>query len=239
MKLVRPSVEILDNINGDEILKRLEQVARTCYKSEDKITESTDSAKKLLGTIMQVHHESILEFVDITVKFTCSRVTSQSIVRHRLGSYAQESTRYCNYSKDKFGNQLTFIIPKWSMLHQGEYTIDEVLENAEPRDCLFLENCKNSELMYNRLIKLGCRAEEARDVLPLCIKTEINVKYNLREWRHFFSLRCSDKAHPEIRLLARTLLSRFHDQIPVIFDDLYKKFILYADSTDSVQESKA
>lgn len=230
MKLVRPSVEILDNINGDEILKRLEQVARTCYKSEDKITESTDSAKKLIGTIMQVHHESILEFVDITVKFTCSIGCAREITRHRVGSYTQESTRYCNYSKDKFDNQLTFIIPKWSMLKPGEYTIDDVLENAEPRDCLFLENCKNSELIYNRLVKLGCRAEEARDILPLCTKTEINVKYNLREWRHFFTLRCSDKAHPEIRLLARTLLKRFHNEIPLIFDDLYEQYIEYSDS---------
>lgn len=235
MKLIRPSVEILTEIDGDSILKTLEKVARTCYKSEDKITDDTSSAKRLIRTIMQAHHSSILEFVDITVKFTCSRVTSQSIVRHRLGSYAQESTRYCNYSKDKFDNQLTFIIPKWSMLHQGEYTIDDVLENAESRDCVFLENCKNAELAYKRLIKFGCKAEEARDVLPLCIKTEINVKYNLREWRHFFELRCSSKAHPEIRLLARTLLKRFHEEIPLIFDDLYETFILHADSKSSVQ----
>ena len=235
MKLIRPSVDIPENIDGVQILKTLEKVARTCYKSEDKITEDDSSARKLIGTIMQVHHESILEFVDITVKFTCSRVTSQSIVRHRLGSYAQESTRYCNYSKDKFDNQLTFIIPQWSTLSQGEYTIDDVLENAEPRDCIFLENCKNAELIYNRLVKVGCRAEEARDVLPFCTKTEINVKYNLREWRHFFELRCSSKAHPEIRLLARTLLKRFHEEIPLIFDDLYKTFILHADSKSSVQ----
>ena len=235
MKLIRPSVDIPEHIDGVQILKTLEKIARTCYKSEDKITEDDSSARKLIGTIMQVHHESILEFIDITVKFTCSRVTSQSIVRHRLGSYAQESTRYCNYSKDKFDNQLTFIIPQWSMLSQGEYTVDDVLENAEPRDCIFLENCKNAELIYNRLVKVGCRAEEARDVLPFCTKTEINVKYNLREWRHFFELRCSSKAHPEIRLLARTLLKRFHEEIPLIFDDLYETFILHADSKSSVQ----
>ena len=235
MKLIRPSVEIPENIDGVQILKTLEKVARTCYKSEDKITEDDSSARKLIGTIMQVHHESILEFVDITVKFTCSRACANEIVRHRVGSYSQESTRYCNYSKDKFDNQLTFIIPQWSTLSQGEYTIDDVLENAEPRDCIFLENCKNAELIYNRLVKVGCRAEEARDVLPFCTKTEINVKYNLREWRHFFELRCSSKAHPEIRLLARTLLKRFHEEIPLIFDDLYETFILHADSKSSVQ----
>ena len=225
MKLIKPFVEFPQEINGDSILKILEKVARTCYKSEDKITENTDSAKKLLKVLLTKQHASILEFIDIQVKFTCSRITSQSIVRHRLGSYAQESTRYCNYSKDKFDNQLTFIIPQWSMLSQGEYTIDDVLENAQPRDCIFFENCKNAELTYNRLVKLGCKAEEARDVLPFCTKTEINVKYNLREWRHFFELRCSNAAHPEIRMLAKEVLKKFHDEIPLIFDDLYERYI--------------
>ena len=225
MKLIKPFVEFPQEIHGDSILKILEKVARTCYKSEDKITENTDSAKKLLKVLLTKQHASILEFIDIQVKFTCSRITSQSIVRHRLGSYAQESTRYCNYSKDKFDNQLTFIIPQWSMLSQGEYTIDDVLENAQPRDCIFFENCKNAELTYNRLVKLGCKAEEARDVLPFCTKTEINVKYNLREWRHFFELRCSNAAHPEIRMLAKEVLKKFHDEIPLIFDDLYERYI--------------
>ena len=99
-----------------------------------------------------------------------------------------------------------------------------------------LASCLNAECAYNELVKTyGCRAEEARDILPLCTKTEINVKYNLREWRHFFELRCSSKAHPEIRLLARTLLKRFHEEIPLIFDDLYETFILHADSKSSVQ----
>ena len=234
MKLIRPSVDIPENIDGVQILKTLEKVARTCYKSEDKMTEDDSSARKLIGTIMQVHHESILEFVDITVKFTCSRVTSQSIVRHRLGSYAQESTRYCNYSKDKFDSQLTFIIPRWTEIKEGIYTSNDggVLD----RDKAFLASCLNAERTYNELVRTyGCIAEEARDILPLCTKTEINVKYNLREWRHFFELRCSSKAHPEIRLLARTLLKRFHEEIPLIFDDLYETFILHADSKSSVQ----
>ena len=234
MKLIRPSVDIPENIDGVQILKTLEKVARTCYKSEDKITEDDSSARKLIGTIMQVHHESILEFIDITVKFTCSRITSQSIVRHRLGSYAQESTRYCNYSKDKFNGQLTFIIPRWSEIKEGIYTSND--DGVLDRDKVFLASCLNAERTYNELVKTyGCRAEEARDILPFCIKTEINVKYNLREWRYFFELRCSSKAHPEIRLLARTLLKRFHEEIPLIFDDLYETFILHADSKSSVQ----
>lgn len=234
MKLIRPSVEIPENIDGVQILKTLEKVARTCYKSEDKITEDDSSARKLIGTIMQVHHESILEFVDITVKFTCSRACANEIVRHRVGSYSQESTRYCNYSKDKFDSQLTFIIPRWTEIKEGIYTSNDggVLD----RDKAFLASCLNAERTYNELVRTyGCIAEEARDILPLCTKTEINVKYNLREWRHFFELRCSSKAHPEIRLLARTLLKRFHEEIPLIFDDLYETFILHADSKSSVQ----
>lgn len=234
MKLIRPSVDIPENIDGVQILKTLEKVARTCYKSEDKITEDDSSARKLIGTIMQVHHESILEFVDITVKFTCSRACANEIVRHRVGSYSQESTRYCNYSKDKFDSQLTFIIPRWTEIKEGIYTSNDggVLD----RDKAFLASCLNAERTYNELVRTyGCIAEEARDILPLCTKTEINVKYNLREWRHFFELRCSSKAHPEIRLLARTLLKRFHEEIPLIFDDLYETFILHADSKSSVQ----
>ena len=234
MKLIRPSVEIPENIDGVQILKTLEKIARTCYKSEDKITEDDSSARKLIGTIMQVHHESILEFVDITVKFTCSRACANEIVRHRIGSYSQESTRYCNYSKDKFNRQLTFIIPRWTEIKEGIYTSNDggVLD----RDKAFLASCLNAERTYNELVRTyGCIAEEARDILPLCTKTEINVKYNLREWRHFFEFRCSSKAHPEIRLLARTLLKRFHEEIPLIFDDLYETFILHADSKSSVQ----
>lgn len=233
MKLIRPSVDIPEHIDGVQMLKTLEKVARTCYKSEDKITEDDSSARKLIGTIMQVHHESILEFVDITVKFTCSIGCARQITRHRLGSYSQESTRYCNYSKDKFDNQLTFIIPRWTEIKEGIYTSNDggVLD----RDKAFLASCLNAECAYNELVRTyGCIAEEARDILPLCTKTEINVKYNLREWRHFFELRCSSKAHPEIRLLARTLLKRFHEEIPLIFDDLYKTFVLHADSKGSI-----
>lgn len=236
MKLVRSSVEIPENIDGVQILKTLEKVARTCYKSEDKITEDDSSARKLIGTIMQVHHESILEFVDITVKFTCSRACANEIVRHRVGSYSQESTRYCNYSKDKFGNELTFIqscyLDEVKLAQYGPYHL--VSRDKSP-ESIFICSLNNAEKDYLTLIEAGWKPEEARDVLPLCLKTEINVKYNLREWRHFFELRCSSKAHPEIRLLARTLLKRFHEEIPLIFDDLYETFILHADSKSSVQ----
>ena len=235
MKLIKPKVEILDNINGEDILKRIEQVARTCYKSEDKISEDSSSARKLVTNLINSKHGAMLEFVDVTVKFTCDRITSQSIVRHRLASYAQESTRYCNYSKDKFGNELTYIIPSWLDIPQGNYTwwdgdwvnMDKLKINLPDDDNatnIWLHHLKEAEYSYNLLVDRGWKPQQARMVLPMSIKTEINMKANLREWRHFFNLRCSQAAHPDIRVLALDLLKQFHDRIPIIFDDLYNKY---------------
>lgn len=261
MRLIKPKVEILDNLNGTDILKRIERVARTCYKSEDKISEDDSSARKLVTNLINSKHEAMLEFVDITVKFTCDRITSQSIVRHRLASYAQESTRYCNYSKDKFGNELTFIIPSWLDIPEGEYqwedsnplltagaSIEEVgyddssnlwikddsngrfnefKRHYDDRESVedFMESLQKSEEIYFKLLKQSWKPQQARMVLPMSIKTEINMKCNLREWRHFFNLRCSQAAHPDIRVLALDLLKQFHDRIPIIFDDLYDKYV--------------
>lgn len=237
MRLIKPKVEILDNLNGTEILKRIEKVARTCYKSEDKISEDDSSARKLVTRLTKSHHEAMLEFIDITVKFTCDRGVSHELVRHRLASYAQESTRYCNYTKDKFNNELTFIIPSWLDLPEGNYTywdgdwvdinklkINLPVEEKKPvSNWLFA--MEHADTTYNILINQGWRPQQARIVLPISIKTEINMKCNLREWRHFFNLRCSEAAHPDIRVLALDLLKQFHDKIPIIFDDLYDKYV--------------
>lgn len=226
MRLIKPKVEILDNLNGTDILKRIEQVARTCYKSEDKISEDDSSARKLVTNLINSKHEAMLEFIDITVKFTCDRITSQSIVRHRIASFAQESTRYCNYSKDKFGNELTFIIPSWlnwneQTIHNGDF---EKSGSGSIDSQIFIHSLLKAEKDYLSLIHEGWKAQQARIVLPMSIKTEINMKCNLREWRHFLKLRCSKAAHPDIRVLALDLLKQFHEQIPIIFDDLYTEF---------------
>ena len=267
MKLIKPKVEILDKIDGQAILERIEQIARTCYKSEPKyIRESIDysrwvwedseefkalkedgateypiryssTADKLVKRLIESKHEAMLEFVDITVKFTCDRITSQSIVRHRIASFAQESTRYCNYSKDKFNGELTFIIPSWLDIPEGNYTYwdgDWVDMNklkihlpADNKDAIsdWLFAMNNAEVFYLSLTNKGWTAEQARMVLPMSIKTEINMKANLREWRHFFKLRCHRTAHPDIRALALDLLKQMHERIPIVFDDLYKEFI--------------
>ena len=124
MKLIKPKVEILDVLKESEVLLRIATVARTCYKSEDYSTIQKDKA--LVKRLINSKHDAMLEFVDITVKFTCDRAIANELVRHRMASYAQESTRYCNYSKDKFGNELTFTIPSWSEIHQlGDIIADE------------------------------------------------------------------------------------------------------------------
>ena len=209
MKLIKPSTEILTPINGMDVLKAIEIAARTCYKSEDKTTD--DSAKKLVSGLLKSGHEAMIEFVDITVKFICDRGVSHEIVRHRVASYAQESTRYCNYSKDKFGNELSFI-------HND---IDD-MDNAGAVD--YANTLETIESTYFQLIKDGVAPQMARAILPNSLKTEINVKMNLKEWRHFFSLRCAPAAHPQMRELTIPLLEKMHNLVPIIFDDLYEQF---------------
>ena len=205
MKIIEPKVEILTPINGEEILKHLEKVGRICYKSEDKIDDG--SYEKFIGNIIKRGHESIVEHFNITVKFTTDRGVSHEIVRHRIASYAQESTRYCNYNKDKFGKEISVIKP-----------VDIKENTKEYEDWIKAMMC--AETSYFTLIEAGCSPQTARSVLPTCTKTEIMVTMNLREWRHFIKLRSSKAAHPDIRVLAIDLLNQFKEKIPVIFDDI-------------------
>ena len=218
MRLIKPKVEILDRIDRDQVICDIARVARTCYKSEDRVNREAD--RKLVKRLIESKHEAMLEFVDVTVKFTTDRGVSHELVRHRMASFAQESTRYCNYSKDKFNNELTFIIPSWAEVNKlGEIVVDD---NEAFYD--FKRALEMAEAFYLSLIAKGWTAEKARMVLPMSIKTEINMKANLREWRHFFKLRCHHTAHPDIRVLALDLLKQMHEQIPVIFDDLYDTY---------------
>lgn len=229
MKLIKPKVEILDKINGDEVITKLAKVARVCYKSEDASTLEKD--KRLVENLIKSGHEAMIEFFDITVKFTCDRGVSHEIVRHRMASYAQESTRYCNYSKDKFGNELTFIIPSWAEINK----FGEIVADDDETFYDFKRALEMAEGFYFSLINKGWKPQQARMVLPMSIKTEINMKCNLREWRHFFRLRCDTAAHPDIRALALDLLEQMHSLIPIIFDDIYEK---YGIGTRNKQEEK-
>lgn len=184
--------------------KRIERAGRLCYKSEMK-----GDPDKFIEDKCKRGHESILEHEKITVYVVCDRGVSHEIVRHRIAAYSQESTRYCNYSKDKFGGELTVIKPA-----------TDVSSNND-KFSLWCKSIQESEWAYNKLINgLNCTAQEARSVLPHSLKTEIAITYNMREWRHFFKLRTDKAAHPDIRALAYRMLDVFRSAFPSIFGDI-------------------
>lgn len=195
------------------VLKRLEQCGRVCYKSEDKITEG--SAEKFVAGIIKRGHEAVLEHCSFTVKFICDRGVSHEIVRHRMASYCQESTRYCNYGKGKFGEEITVIKPCF----WDENTLGEKVK----MDCWRIA-MRDAEDAYFALLDEGCSPQEARSVLPNSLKTEVVMTANIREWRHFLKLRCSPAAHPQMREVALILLDKVHWLIPVCFDDIWSEY---------------
>lgn len=206
MKIIEPNYEILTPINGEEVLKLLEEVARTCYKSEDKIEDG--SAKRMVSMLIKNGHEAMIEFFDIIVKFTHNRGFSHEMVRHRLCSFAQESTRYCNYSADKFGNEITVIKPYWASPKNSDAFIK------------WMKHMEEVEESYFTLLEQYLKAQAARGVLPNDLKTEIVVKANLREWRAIFKLRTAPAAHPDMRRVMIPLLQELKEKIPVVFDDI-------------------
>ncbi len=205
MKIIKPYFIIEDEIDGEKILKNLERYGRTAYKSEDKIT--IDSAAKFIRGIIKSGHESVIEHEKITVRVICDRGVTHEIVRHRIASYTQESTRYCDYFKEGNIGSITVIAPFF-------------FEDDRKKWAVWKAVMKVCEWGYNLLRKLGATPQEARSVLPNSLKTEIIITYNLREWRHFFKTRCSPRAHPQMREIAIPLLKEFQRIIPVIFDDI-------------------
>lgn len=205
MKVIKANAFIEDELDGSKIIKKIEKIGRVCYKSENNITD--DSAERFIKNILKNGHESVLEHVAITLRVICDRGVTHEIVRHRIAAYSQESTRYCNYSKDKFGNEITVIEPLFWAKNSEEY---KVWENT----------MKEIEKNYFKLLELGATPQEARSILPNSLKTEIVMTMNLREWRHFFKLRVSKNAHPQMREVALIMLNLLKDKVPVIFDDI-------------------
>lgn len=285
MKLIESSVQIIEE---KDPYKMIELAGRTCYKSEDKITEN--SAKEFVDRMIKLGHGAMLEHgtiylkIDktedghlpparlywsdgnhkkytrvrkhgnsiyvttnlrvivennrlddlqyqveptehhekrITAKFICDRGVSHEFVRHRVFSFAQKSTRYCDYSKDKFGNDITYIIPSWLDLPEGKYSnwdndwcdvselkllYPEVDNLSDPANC-FLQSIKNAEYYYFMLINRGWKPQQARQVLPNATKTELVMTGFESDWEHFFELRCSGAAHPDAKKLADELKS--------------------------------
>jgi thymidylate synthase (FAD) len=209
MKVIKPYYTILSNISkgGIKELQFIEKAARTCYKSENKITEDGESAKALIKQLIKSGHEAMLEHSSLSVKFVVDRGVSHEIVRHRLFSFAQESTRYCNYHNGKFGNELTFIKPCFWDEDSNFYMMWKFC-------------CLEAEKDYIYFIEDGATPQEARAVLPNSLATEIVVTGNYREWRHFFQLRTDKAAHPQMREVAIPLLKELQRRIPIVFDGI-------------------
>lgn len=213
MNIIKAGYEILSDISAGGIkeLQHIERIGRICYKSEDKITDDDESAKKFVAGLIKRGHEAMLEHSILTVLFVVDRGVSHEIVRHRMASFAQESTRYCNYTKGKFGGELTCIKP---------FTIEQdSLEYIDWCNAMY-----EAELDYNHMIACGVQPQIARSVLPNSLKTEIVMTANYREWRHFFWLRAADvtgPAHPQMHEVAQPLLDEVHSRIPIVFDDVW------------------
>jgi thymidylate synthase (FAD) len=223
MKFIKPYYKILSKIKGKEILQNIERAGRTCYKSEDRITD--ESAEKFIKMLIERGHESVLEHETISILFTCDRGVSHEIVRHRLASFSQESTRYCNYSSDKFENQLTFIIPEWLDIEECQVaSINQALvyckSPVKGTTPTWLNSMLHAEHSYNHLINNGWESQQARSILPNSLKTEIVVTANIREWRTIFKQRTTKAAHPQMRELMCPLLDELKTIIPIVFNDI-------------------
>lgn len=214
MRLIRPSTEILHI--PECAVQLIELAGRTCYKSEDRITP--DSASNFAKSILQRGHESVIEHATATVRFICDRGVSHEIVRHRLASYSQESTRYCDYAN----GHVAFVIPPWCIeLPEGLCeSLDSSTYAKDSATKCWLTHMRICEAEYLNLRDKGWKPEQARSVLPNSLKTEIVMTANLREWRHFFRLRTSSAAHSQMREVAIPLLKQMQAVIPVIFDDI-------------------
>lgn len=204
MKIIKPYVYILSSELDTRKLLNVERAARLCYKSETKM--GNEASQKFLKAILSRGHESVIEHEKITVCFVVDRGVTHEIVRHRIASYSQESTRYCNYNQEKFGNEITVIEPFF-------YLDNEELYNT------WRDACEVAERSYIDLVQKST-PQEARSVLPNSLKTEIAVTFNLREWRHFFLLRCAKEAHPQMQQITIPLLRFLQERFSPIFDDI-------------------
>ena len=221
MNKIKASYEILTPISegGTKELQHIEKIGRVCYKSEDYITEDGESARKFVAMLIRNGHEAMIEHSFLSVKFTVDRGVSHELVRHRIASFAQESTRYCNYAKDKFGAECAFID-----LEPGIMLDNKMKKMSGEEIALVMAEwtsaMEDAERHYMRLLELGATPQIARAVLPNITKTEITVSANYREWRNFFKLRVPADVHPQMREVTIPLLKELKGMIPVIFDDI-------------------
>jgi thymidylate synthase (FAD) len=200
MKIVEPSVTLIRV--DDEPAQLIEQIGRTCYKSEDRITE--DSAEKFVAMLAERGHFAMIEHAHASFRIVCNRGVSHELVRHRLASYAQESTRYCNYGKAKFGREITVVQPP-GLSELGAQHWEAA--------------CENAERAYFELLDAGAQPQIARSVLPICLKTEICITTNFREFgESICHLRLAPAAHPEMRVIAFWMWQHLVEACPPVFE---------------------
>jgi len=203
MKIIEQSFKFTQKPGYNQTLETIDQAARTCYQSDPK-----GDKESFIRQLIKAGHESVIEHVNIGVEIITDRGISHELVRHRIGaSYSQESSRYCSYIKQKFGSEIKVILPSGITGGSPEYLKWEAA-------------MKNAENSYMNLLELGLSAQIARSVLPTCLATTIHVTLNLRSWRHFFKLRTSPRAHPDMRKLAIDMLQEFRQLWPVFFKDI-------------------
>ncbi len=203
MNIIKPRVLVPQDQLDPGMLTRLERCARICYKSEEKMVTGKSG---FLASVIARGHESVIEHEKITVLMITDRGVTHEFVRHRVGSYSQESTRYCNYGQNRFGREITVIEPYFY--------------RDTTRYEIWKEGCLAAERAYFALLESGSTPQEARSVLPNSLKTELAVTYNIRQWRHFLTLRCDVSAHPQARQMAIPLLLLFQERLPVLFGDI-------------------
>ena len=204
MQLIDPKIEV-EKVDGKKIMKNIERACRTCYRSEDKITD--ESYKTLLKNCITRGHESVLEHEKITVRMTCDIGVYKDLTRHRIAAFSIESTRYCNYGKDKFNGEIKFIKP--CNIEKGSKTY-ELWKNA----------CESIEENYIEMSKLGAAPDELRMILPHSTAAEVTMTADIREWKHILLLRTSSHTHPSIRQLLIPLLLYFKEIMPEIFAEI-------------------
>lgn len=206
MKIIEPSVEILTDVDRNKVLKHIEKCGRTCYQSYEK--ESENSAPKMVQMLIKSGHESVLEHFSITVKMKTDVGAYKDITRHRAGTaFSIESTRFCNYSKGKFGNELTFIKP---------CNIEELTDLWNE----WAGQMKEVELTYRKMAEFGAKPDQLRMILPHSTAAEVCMTANLRAWRHILRIRCHKAAHPSVQQIMKMVLKEFKGLLPEVFNDV-------------------
>lgn len=203
MRLVEPWIKV-ENFDGVKIMKRIERTCRTCYRSEDKISE--ESYKNLLTNCLNRGHESVLEHEKITVRIYSDIGTYKDLTRHRFASFSVESTRYCSYNKDKYGNEIAVVNP----VYMEDKEVFETWKKA----------IEDMEKAYMKMKELGASTDMCREILPHSTAAEYTMTANIREWKHILELRTTNHVHPAIRQVLIPLLLLFKEQMPEIFGNI-------------------